>query len=121
MEKIKDTIFKFLHLDNLLDNLSGYLETRLELYKLEVREDVARILSKAVVYIILFFFGFLFLMFFSIGLAHFINIYFQGAYVGYWIISSVYGLAFLLFIIFRKSMDKDFERRFMEMTKRKVK
>jgi hypothetical protein len=42
MEGIKDTIFKFLRLDNLVDNLSGYLETRLELFKVEVREDVAR-------------------------------------------------------------------------------
>ena len=42
MDKIKDSIFKFLRLDNLVENLSGYVETRIELVKLEVREEIAK-------------------------------------------------------------------------------
>lgn len=47
MEGIKDTLFKFLRLDNLVDNLSGYLETRLALFKIEVREEIAHVLAQA--------------------------------------------------------------------------
>jgi uncharacterized membrane protein YqjE len=121
MEKLKDALFKFLHLDGLIGNVTGYLESRLELYKLEVREDIAKALSRAMVYGILGLFGFLFLIFLSIGLAHFINSYFYDAYPGYWIVAGIYAVAFLLFLIFKKDIDKNFEKHFMEMTKRKAK
>ncbi len=121
MENIKDKIFKFLHLDNLVDNASGYVEARLELYKMEIREDVAKVLSRAIIYMTIGFFGFLLLIFFSIGLAYFLNQYFAETYVGFWIVSGIYGLAFLIFLVFRKSMDKNFEKHFIEMIKRKHK
>ena len=79
MENLKDKIFKLLRLDNLMDNLSGYVETRLELYKLEIREDVAKVLSKALIYGFIAILGMLFLVFFSVGLAHFLNVFFAGA------------------------------------------
>jgi uncharacterized membrane protein YqjE len=118
---VKETLFKFLHLDNLVGNLTGYLETRLELYKVEMREDFARVLARAMVYIMLSLFGFLFLIFLSIGVANFINSFYDAAYVGYWIVAGVYALGFLLFLLFRKSIDKIIEQRFMEMIKRRMK
>lgn len=121
MESIKDKIFKILHLDNLIDNASGYVEARLELYKIEIREDVAKVLSKALIYMTIGFFGFLLLIFFSVGLALFLNRYFAEAYIGFWIIGGIYGLAFLILLVFRKSINKDFEKHFMEMIKRKQK
>jgi uncharacterized membrane protein YqjE len=121
MDRIKDTLFKFLRLDNLVANISGYLESRLELYKIEIREDIGKALAKAMVYGVLGVFAFLFLIFFSIGLAHFINLYFYVSYAGYWIVAALYALVFILVIIFRKEIDSNFEKRFVEMTKRKVK
>jgi uncharacterized membrane protein YqjE len=123
MEKIKDRIVKFLRLDNLVSNLTGYVETRLELYKIEIREDVGRTLAKAMVYAVMGFFFFLFLVFFSIGLAHFLNSFFQDVYVyaGYWIVAGIYAGAFLIVLIFREPLDKRIEKRFMGMTKRKEK
>ena len=50
MENLKAKIFKLLRLDNLIDNLSGYVEKRLELYKLEITEDLVKVLSKALIY-----------------------------------------------------------------------
>ena len=63
--------------------------------------------------------GFLFLLFLSVGLAHFINSYFYSAYPGYWIVAAIYGLTFFMLMIFRKDIDRNFGKRFMEMTKRK--
>ncbi len=121
MESLKDKIFKILHLDNLIDNVSGYVEARLDLYKLEIREDIARVLAKAMIYVTLGFFGFLLLIFFSVGLAHFLNHYFTETYAGFWIVGGIYGLVFLILLLFRKSIDRNFEERFMEMIKRKQK
>jgi uncharacterized membrane protein YqjE len=121
MDKVKEAIFKFLRLDNLMDHLSGYVETRLELYKMEIREDVAKVLSRTVFYGTMGLVGFLFLIFLSLGLAHFLNRFFSNPDAGFWIVAAIYGVAFLIFLVFRESIRKNFERHFIEMTKRKHK
>ena len=121
MESIKDSIFKFLRLDNLIENLSGYFEARVELMKIEVREEVAKVISHGLMMAVLILLGLLFLVFFSIGLAHFLNRSFADAFAGYWIVSGMYGVAFLVLIVFRKGIDRNFEKHFMEMIKRKNK
>ena len=118
---LKDKIFKLLHLDNLIENVSGYMEARLDLYKIEIREDLAKVLARSVIYVGIAGFGFLVLMFLSIGLAHFLNRYFAETYAGFWIVAGIYGTGFLIFLIFRKSIDRNFEKHFVEMIKRKNK
>ena len=121
MENLKDTIFKFLRLDGLMGSLTGYVEAQIELFKLEIREDVAKAISKAIVLFTLLLFGFLFLLFFSLGLAQFISTFYTAPYAGYWIVAGIYGLFFLIFLLFRKSIDRGFEKHFLELTKRKGK
>ncbi|MBN8652205.1 MAG: phage holin family protein [Cytophagales bacterium] len=121
MEGIKDTIFKFLRLDNLVDNLSGYLETRLELFKVEVREDVARVLAQALMITAILLLSILFLLFFSVGMAHFLNGFFEQPYVGYWIVAGIYGVPCIVFIIFRKNLSHKFEQYMTKLMKRKEK
>jgi uncharacterized membrane protein YqjE len=121
MDKIKDSIFKFLRLDNLMVNLTGYLETQVALVKLEVREEVAKILSRGLVLITVLLFAFLFLVFFSVGLAHFLNDFFTHPYVGYWIVAGIYGLPCLLFLLFRKPISAAIEKYFASHLKHKEK
>jgi uncharacterized membrane protein YqjE len=121
MDGIKDTIFKFLRLDNLVDNLSGYLETRLELFKVEVREDVARVLAQALMITAILLLSILFLLFFSVGLAHFLNGFFEQPYAGYWIVAGIYGVPCIVFIIFRKNLSYKFEQYMTKLMKRKEK
>jgi uncharacterized membrane protein YqjE len=119
MGNLKDSVFKFLKLDNIVDSLTGYVESRVELVKIEIREDVARVLSHGIVYGAIMLFAFLFLMFFSVGLAQFLNTFFTAAYAGYWIVSGVYLVVFLIFVLFRKGINHNFEKHFSEMIKRK--
>ncbi len=119
MEKISETILKFLKLDTFIHSLTGFVEARLELLKVEIKEDIAKALSRAMVTVALLLMGFLFLIFFSIGLAHFINRYFDESFSGFWFVAGIYGVAFLLVLVFRKSILTSFEQHFIEMTKRK--
>ncbi|MBY0433645.1 MAG: phage holin family protein [Cyclobacteriaceae bacterium] len=121
MDKLSETILKFLRLDNFVQNLTGYVEDRIELMKLEIREDVAKAVARGMVMIALFFMVFLFLIFFSIGLAHFFNQYFTSSYAGFWIVAGIYGVTFLLLLIFRKSINHFFEKELSDMIKRKEK
>lgn len=121
MEKLKDTIFKFLRLDGLVGHLSGYMEARIELLKIEIREDVAKTLANAMIFGVVFFFGFMFMIFFSIGLAHFLNQYFNESFIGYWIVAGLYLVGFLIFLTFKKSILKNFEKHLAEKIKHKEK
>lgn len=115
MEGIKETIFKFLKIDNLTENLSGYVETRVKLLKVEIKEDVAKILSRGLAQVSIIFFALLFLIFFSIGLAQYFNTFFTDAFKGYWIVSGAYFTLFLVFLLFKKVINRRLEKYFSEL------
>lgn len=112
MDGIKDTIFKLLRIDNLVDNLSGYVDARVKLLKIEIKEDVAKIMAKGLVQASIILVALLFLFFISFGIAEFLNIYFENAFKGYLIVSGLYFLLFIVLIIFRKNIYANFERYF---------
>ena len=118
---IAESILKFLKLDSLVSSLTGYVEARIELLKSEIREDVSKAIAKSLMTVVMFLVGFMFLVFFSIGLAHFLNTYFEGTYAGYWAVAGIYGLIFLLLLLFRKGIYEYFLRQLAEMMKRKEK
>jgi uncharacterized membrane protein YqjE len=121
MDKISGTILKFLRLDNIVNNLTSFVETRIELAKVEIREDVTKAVARGLVVVVLFLIGFLFLVFFSIGLAHFLNGLFGEAYAGYWSVAGIYAATFLLLLVFKTSLYKYFERQFSDLINRKEK
>jgi hypothetical protein len=98
---LKERIIKMLNLDSLLDNLSGFLETRLELFKLEAREEMAKILAKSLVSVLIALFLFFFIVFVSVGFAFWIG---QGVGLvsGFMIVGGGYLLIMLALIAFRK-------------------
>ena len=121
MEGIKESIFKFLRLDHLMESVTGYVEARIELLKIEIREDVAKVLAKALMILIVVFLALIFLLFLSIGLAHYLNNFFEKSQVGYWIVAGIYGLPCLIFIVFRKSIGHSMETHLMKLIKSKKK
>jgi uncharacterized membrane protein len=121
MEKLKESIFKFLHLDNLMANLTGYVETKAELLKIEVREEIAKILSRGLVLVTVIVLASIFLLFFSVGLAHYLNGFFEHPHIGYWIVAGIYGLPCIVFLFFRKTISTALEKYFAKHIKHKEK
>ncbi|HNP96832.1 MAG TPA: phage holin family protein [Cyclobacteriaceae bacterium] len=119
MDSVKDTILRFLKLDSLVDNLSGYVETRVKLLKLEIKEDIAKVLSKGLVHLAIIVFAFLFLIFISIGFAHYLNAVLESDFQGFFIVAGIYFVLFILFLLFRKSFDKRFEQYFSDLINQK--
>ncbi|MBI1768662.1 MAG: phage holin family protein [Bacteroidetes bacterium] len=118
---IKDSIFKFLRLDNLIKSLSGYVETRVELFKIEVREETIKVVSYGLMIGICFLLGLLFLIFLSIGFANYISTYYGTTFTGYWIVAGTYGLIFLIVILLRKNIGHFIEQHLKEQAKQKGK
>jgi len=96
------SIFKFLRLDNLVNNLTGYVETRVELLKIEVRDEVIKLVSYGLMVAVCVLLALLFLVFLSIGLANYISERQGTSFSGYWIVSGSYALIFLIIIFFAK-------------------
>jgi hypothetical protein len=111
------SIFKFLRLDNLIGSLSGYLETRLELLKLEVREEIIKVVSYGLMIGVCLLLGLLFLVFFSIGLANYISAHYNTTFTGYWIVSGSYAFICLVIILLRKNISHFIENHLKELTK----
>lgn len=77
---LKGSIVKLLRLENLIGHLTGYVESQVALVKLEVREEVAKILSRGLVVGVALLFAFLFLLFLAwawpiISIVFLINLY----------------------------------------------
>ena len=119
MENMKDSIFKFLRLDNLMGNLTGYVETQVKLVKMEVRDEVTKALSRGLVLASVLLLAFLFLIFFSVGFAHYLSDVFEHGYIGYWIVSGIYGIPCLSFLLFRKPLSIAIEKYFAKYIKHK--
>ncbi len=118
---IAESILKLLKLDSLVGSLTGYVEARFELLKTEIREDVSKVIAKSLTTVAMLLVGFMFLVFFSIGLAYFFNRYFEDTFAGFWTVAGIYGIIFLLLLLFRKSIHEYFEQQLAEMMKRKEK
>lgn len=116
---IKETLIRLLGLENILAHLSGYIEAKVALVKMEVREEVSHVVSKGMVAIVIFFFAFLFLLFFSLAVVHVINEFTGTIWAGYVWVAGFYGLLFLVFLLFRKGIEIALEQRMKEMIKKK--
>jgi hypothetical protein len=120
MEKISEAVLKFLRLDNFVQHMTGYVENRIELLKIEIKEDVSKAMARGLVMVVLFLMGFLFLIFFSVGLAHFVNSWFHAPYVGFWSVAGIYAIIFLLLLAFKNNLLQYFMQQFAELMKRKA-
>ncbi len=116
MEKIKDILLKLFKFENIAANLTGYVETRLELFKLEIKTDLAKALAKVVTLIFVCFLGFLFLLFVSLGASHLINTMLDSYYAGFLIIASLYGILLLVVVGNRKKIMTFMEAEILKRT-----
>jgi hypothetical protein len=116
----KEGIAKFLKLDSLMENLTGYVETRIELTKYEVKEDLARILSKASVMIAILLTGMFFLLIFSLGVA--IKLGQEvGYFFGFAIVSLLYAIGAGILFYNRDVLGRKVELKIKEVIKQKKK
>lgn len=112
----KESILKLLKLDGLVGNLTGYVETRIELMKLEIKEEIAKSLAKVSVLVIVIASLSLFVLFFSVSIALLIGEH-LGFFEGFLIVSGFYFLIAVLVLLMRKSLSETMEKKLMEKIK----
>ena len=85
-------------LDELLKSVVGYLETRLELIKLEAKEEIAKVLSRILLFTLFMMLFAMLIIISSITLGMYLNYLLDSAYWGMVIISGLY-LFVLVFLV----------------------
>ena len=110
-------LFSFLNFESLVDNLSGYVEKRIALFKIELKEDLALAAARFVVVLILSLSGFMLILFLSLGLAVLLNNVLQSSSMGFFIVAGFYVLIFLLFILLKNksSMEESLQETFLKI------
>ncbi len=106
---LKETLMKWFKLDGLVNSLTGYIEARMELFKYEIREEVASAVARFALVLLVLTLGGLTLFTASLALSFKLSEYY-GFASGFSITASVYMLLLLVLIIFRKKFSAYFER-----------
>lgn len=88
----------------LIDTLINYIETKLEIYKLQAKEEASKIIAFIVLILIFLMLLLLFLLFISLFVGEIINKALSNDYVGYLIVSGFYIIGGLLLYLFRKKI-----------------
>ena len=110
---LKDTLLKFFKLDGLVNNLTGYVETRIELLKYEIKEDMAKAISKlAIVLLVALLFTF-FLLFASVSIAIKIGEAW-GTFAGFGMVALFYLVLLFIILLFRDAISKNIEAKIKE-------
>src|SRR5688572_19056857 len=115
---LKDALLKFFKLDGIATNLTGYVETRIELLKIEIKEDIARGLSKALIFVVLAFAFTLFTFFASMAVAYKIGEYLSVA-SGFAIVGGLYLLIAISLFLMRESITQRIEKQVLNITKKR--
>jgi uncharacterized membrane protein YqjE len=115
---LKETLLKFFKLDGLIDTMTSYVETRINLLKYEIREEMAEVIAAALLYFVVGIFFFIFVLIGSVAIAVVI-----GGEIGYsWsftIVAAFYLVVAITLLVFRKSIEEQIEARLKKILKKK--
>jgi uncharacterized membrane protein YqjE len=117
---LKETLLKFFKMDTLIENITGYVETRIELMKIEMKEEVAKGLAKAFVFIVITAVLTLFVLLISMAVAYKIGET-LGTFGGFAVVAGFYLLVGVLLFVFRDSITGKLEESLEEVMKKKKK
>lgn len=114
----RESISKFFKIDSMISNLTGYVETRIELLKIEAKEETSKGLSKVIVYFLVAFVMAVFIVFVSVAVAMAISES-MGALAGFAIVSGFYLLLGMILIFIRENLIASVEKKISSELKKK--
>lgn len=97
-------LLSFLKIDNIIDHISELIEAKVEVYKVELKYEVAKIGAKLLSFIILSFFISLIVIFLSFSAATLINSLMDSRYWGFVIVTGFYTLLVVLYLSFKVNL-----------------
>jgi hypothetical protein len=84
----------------MFESLSRFVELKLQIYELKVKEQMVIVISRIAVLTIMLLFGVIIIFFFSMALAYYFNGLLESGFLGFILVGSIYlaiGLVLMLF------------------------
>ena len=97
----KSKLFRFLKIDSIIENLTGLIEARLALAKLEFKEEIAKLGARIIAGVVFAFLAVMIVIFFSITAAALLNTFLNSLWAGYAIMTGFYLLVIILLVVFK--------------------
>jgi uncharacterized membrane protein YqjE len=113
-----NSLTKFLKLDSLIGNLTGYVETKIELIKVEVKQDLAEGLGKVIGYLLIAFVFAMVIMFLSLGVAIVLSNH-LGDFAGFGIVAGFYLIIGIVLFANRDALSSKFTKQVSQTLKKK--
>lgn len=104
-----------LNFDNLLKSLTGYIETKVELTKIEAKEAISKIAAKIILYLSLFIILQFTIAFISLTVGLVINHAFDSRYMGFLIVTAVYILLMVIMFLKKDAILKNISEKTLEL------
>lgn len=89
-------------MDNIVKHLAGLVEAKIELAKIEIKEQVALIASKVAYLVIIILLGLLLFITLNIGIATALNAALNSPFWGYFIVAGFWGIVLAVLIFMKK-------------------
>lgn len=89
---------------NIVNALIGFIETKVELYKIQFKEEIAKALSVLVLVFIFSMVGVLFILFMSHYLSTLLNDVFESDHLGYLVVAGIYLILGIIIYQMRKKI-----------------
>lgn len=113
--RLKNNLLELFGVKNLVNTLINYIETKIEIYKIQFKEEAAKAISALILMVLFSMLGLLFILFLSLFVSQLINSLFDSQYIGYIIISIFYLLCgYIVYLMRRKIREAVTDYIFME-------
>jgi hypothetical protein len=99
--KEKHRPLDILNLDKLVNNISKFIELKLELYELKFKEQLVVIISSFATLALIISFGLFMLLFASLALSFYLNGVFESGFLGFVIVGLIYLLICIILVVFK--------------------
>ncbi len=86
------------------EELEAYIQSRINLTKLHIAEDISRFFSSAATLMVIFYLGFFAIFMLALAAAYYINGLLGSKHVGFFIISGLFLFLAFIFFLLRKSI-----------------
>lgn len=99
--KEKNKGLNFLNIDKVVDHLSKFVEIKLEIYELKVKEQLVGIVSSFATLALIISLGLFMLFFCSLALGFYLNGILESRFLGFLIVGLIYLLICIILVIFK--------------------
>jgi hypothetical protein len=100
----KSKVFDILNLDKVINQLSRFIELKLEIYELKIKEQLVVIISSFATLALILSFGMIMIFFCSLALGFYLNGVFESRFVGFVLIGLIYFLICIILILFKNKI-----------------